>query len=119
MTLTPVTNSTTIADAIDRLVSAITSAQRVDPDVLGGSDLAQLQRAAPVARAVALFGNPLDMTQDAIENFINAEDEAATRARLAEADPSDSDGSFAGRAASDCAYFHIGLALGLIVAGRV
>jgi hypothetical protein len=80
------------------------------------SHVQDIQKAAPIAKSIVLFGNPLHYTANAVETFIGqitadvrAEPEAA----------SDPDHETAVVAAQAAAYYSLGIALGLLLADQM
>ncbi|HVL66772.1 MAG TPA: hypothetical protein VM364_05865 [Vicinamibacterales bacterium] len=74
--------------------------------------LANLREAEPVARAIALLGNPLDNVSEPLELFRDRK-----RKEAIASNPPDPEGDAS--AAEHDAVFYTGLALGLLLADRV
>jgi hypothetical protein len=103
--------------AIERLADLAQAAVMFDPDITKPADFDALRRASGPALALVTFGNPLDLTANAAEQFISSEEQRVLDSPPQNGLPSDPD--FDKGVASDQAHFYLGVAIGLLLAERV
>jgi hypothetical protein len=109
------------ARTFDRFIAAIEDAAKMQAhaehtmsDLGVQHAIEYLKEAEPVARAIALLGNPLYDSSEILTAFMRRK---AEEARVAANDPKDPECDV--RAAEEDALYSVGLALGLILADQV
>ena len=78
-------------------------------------DLEQLRDAAPLARSLVLFGDPLDASSEAIGRYVRA---LQAKIDLLPVDPTDPGHECQKGGAAESAFYFIGLAAGLLLADQ-
>lgn len=104
-------------NSLERFVDAVQIAT-LSADTPTSSTLALLQRAAPVARTIAITGDPLAGSGvcDPLDAFIHAEEARAVRETSDDTDP---DHECARAAAREDALYYAGICVGLLLSDLV